>query len=110
MTLRERMLLRAASGPIAALMLVLSVAVPVMERADVSHELAVESEHDPATCPPPHDHTVCTQVTANQGATASGPEHRRRPVLLHVDAPDASAVPGPPAFASGPPSRAPPTR
>ena len=59
---------RAVASPLAALLLTLSVAVPVMERADVSHAPAVESEHQPGTCPAPHDHTVCTQVGANHAA------------------------------------------
>ncbi|MEQ9398599.1 MAG: hypothetical protein RJQ04_05475 [Longimicrobiales bacterium] len=105
---REHALLRGLSGPLAALMLVLSVAVPVLERADVSHELAIESEHDPNTCPPVHDHTVCTQVGANHGAVADGPEHRERLVVLDLAAPNGSSVPARPAFSSGPPSRAPP--
>ena len=47
-----------------ALILVVGVAVPVLERAEIVAEPAVESEHNPATCPPAHDHTLCTQVSA----------------------------------------------
>jgi hypothetical protein len=58
----------AVSTPLATLMLALGVAVPVMERADFARAPVVESEHEPGTCPTPHDHTVCTQVGANHAA------------------------------------------
>lgn len=73
MTRSRRVLKAAVSGPLAALLLVLSVAVPVLERADLTHGTVVESEHDPGSCPTPHDHTVCTQVSANQSATGATP-------------------------------------
>ena len=60
----------AVTGPLAALMLTLSIAVPLVERADFVHETVVESHHDPAQCPSAHNHTVCTQVSANQVAPA----------------------------------------
>ena len=66
----KRGLRGAVSAPIAALLLLGSVAVPVLERADFSHETVVESEHDPGRCPTPHDHTVCTQVSANHSASS----------------------------------------
>ncbi len=46
-------------------MLVLSVAVPLVERADLDHHERWESAHDPSVCAPAHDHTICTQVGAN---------------------------------------------
>ncbi len=46
-------------------MLALSVAVPLMERADLDHNERWESGHDPAACAPAHDHKICTQVGAN---------------------------------------------
>ena len=63
----------AVTAPLATLMLLLSVAVPLVERADFIAETVVESEHDPANCPTPHDHTVCTQVGANHAAGACHP-------------------------------------
>lgn len=61
---------RGTSTGVMLLMLTLSFAVPLMERADQSHAPVVESTHDPASCPPGHDHTVCTQVGANLLALA----------------------------------------
>jgi hypothetical protein len=53
------------SAWLSALMLMLSVAVPLVERADLDHQVRWESDHDPAACAPAHDHTICTQVGAN---------------------------------------------
>ncbi len=68
MTRVRRPFRRAVASPLAALLLTLSVAVPVMERADFAHAPVVESEHQPGACPAPHDHTVCTQVGANHAS------------------------------------------
>lgn len=50
---------------LSALMLALSVAVPLLERADLGKVAAAESQHDPATCAPGHNHTLCTLVGAS---------------------------------------------
>jgi hypothetical protein len=72
----ERQAVRRVPGALlATLMLLLSVVVPVLERADLSLEPVAESAHDPGTCAPSHDHTLCTQVGANV-ALASGPVHQ----------------------------------
>ena len=57
---------RALWAPLTALMLLLSVAIPMLDIADFGSEAVVESQHDPASCAPAHDHTLCTQVGANQ--------------------------------------------
>ena len=46
-------------------MVALSVAVPLVARADLDHHERWESEHSPGACAPAHDHTICTQVGAN---------------------------------------------
>ena len=74
MTSSRRFWNAAVAGPLAALLLVLSVAVPVLERADVAHGTVVESQHDPGSCPTPHDHTVCAQYGANQSASGNAPD------------------------------------
>ena len=56
---------RALSAWLSTLMLVLSVAVPLVERADLDHQVRWESGHDASSCAPGHDHTICTQVGAN---------------------------------------------
>ena len=62
---RDNALRKALAAWLPALLVVLSVAVPVLERDEFAAEAAVESEHTPGTCPTAHDHTVCTQVGAN---------------------------------------------
>jgi hypothetical protein len=53
------------SAALAALLVALSVAVPMLDRADAGSGPVVEGEHHPGTCPPAHDHTVCTQFGGN---------------------------------------------
>ncbi len=53
------------SAALALLMVTLSVVVPMLDRADAGSGPVVESEHHPGTCPPAHDHTVCTQHGGN---------------------------------------------
>ncbi|MDX1645508.1 MAG: hypothetical protein R3304_00080 [Longimicrobiales bacterium] len=52
-------------GGISALLLTLSVAVPVLEQDPQLFESVAENEHAPGECPSGHDHTVCTQVAKN---------------------------------------------
>jgi hypothetical protein len=72
MTRTRRSFRAALASPLAAVLLTLSVVVPVMDRADFAHAPVVESEHQPGSCPTPHDHTVCTQVGANHAAPGAG--------------------------------------
>lgn len=53
------------AGPLMAITWVTAAAAPLLERADIPHAAAIESHHDPAKCPPPHDHRLCTQAGAN---------------------------------------------
>jgi hypothetical protein len=99
---------RIVSTVLATLMLTLSVAVPLMERADVTGTLAVESRHDPSTCPHGHDHRLCTQIGANFSFATSVYHHRVAPVLLRTSTPVAPATRAFEPFQEGPPSRAPP--
>ena len=86
-----RLFRTSVATPLAVAMLALSVAVPVLEVADLTHAPVVESEHAPDTCPPAHDHTVCTQVGANH--SAAGSDAAERPIeiiergltVVHVD-------------------------
>lgn len=97
-----------ASIGISLLMLTLSVAVPVLERAELANELAAESEHNPATCPTGHDHTVCTQVGANLALASAEQERRPAHAVITVAAPRQAPQSRSRAFAEGHPSRAPP--
>lgn len=100
--------LAALAAPLSALIVVLSVAVPLLERADIRHESAVESQHDPSTCPTAHDHTVCTQVGANHVAPSGGVGRRPQPTSFASRAPASAAPRGSAPPTLGPPSRAPP--
>ena len=99
MNRRNRRRRTAVAAPLAALLLTLSVAVPVVERADLTHEPVVESEHQPDSCPAPHDHTICTQVGANHAAPRGAPEvrsdgvvRRSTPAATADHAPDARVL------------------
>ena len=59
------MMRRAVSAWLAALLLVVTVAVPMLDTGEFSHEAAFESAHSAASCLLGHDHTICTQVGAN---------------------------------------------
>lgn len=92
-----------------ALIVTLSVAVPVLERADLGRVNALESQHDPATCSPGHNHTLCTQVGGSH-ALASRPDLRvgvspfvRGPVAANLVSVFIAAL------ADGHPTRAPPS-
>lgn len=93
---------------LAALMLSLSVAVPVLERADLVHAPVAESQHAPGSCPSAHDHTVCTQVGANLSATASGDAPGLTEILGTVSAPVMAPRVAQSPLPEGHPSRAPP--
>jgi len=98
---------RTVSTVLAALMLTLSVAVPQMDRGEVTGALAVESHHSSA-CPHGHDHRLCTQVGANFSFVTSAYRPRVAPVVLHTTPPATPATRAFRPFQEGPPSRAPP--
>lgn len=99
---------RFVSMGVVTLMLAVSVAVPLMERDELVPEPVAESEHNPATCPPAHDHRVCTQVSANL-AVASVSQERTLPkgAVLQLAPVGQAAVP-PAGLSDGNRSRAPP--
>ena len=70
MKLRRRGIRQVFGTCLSALIVALSVAVPVMGRGDLSRGNAVESQHDPVNCAPAHNHTLCTQVGANHALTS----------------------------------------
>ncbi len=93
---------------ISLLIFTLSVAVPVLERADLVDEPVAESEHNPATCPTAHDHTVCTQVGANLSAPSDVQEHQLPHAVVRVATPIETLRGLSAAFSEGHRSRAPP--
>jgi hypothetical protein len=93
---------------ISVLMLTLSIAVPVLERADLVAEPVAESEHDPDACPPPHDHTICTQVSASFSLPAMTGHHGLAGVVVPVAPPPVAPSVASAAFSEGHRPRAPP--
>ncbi|MCG6956621.1 MAG: hypothetical protein LJF04_11595 [Gemmatimonadetes bacterium] len=104
-----RRIRRAFGVPLAVLMLAPSVAIPILDRAELEHHLALERPgHDPSTCPPGHDHNLCLQVRANHPVPTVGTEWLRpAEVVSFVEPPEASAVSPRPTRATHHP-RAPP--
>ncbi|GMV07178.1 MAG: hypothetical protein AMXMBFR53_34530 [Gemmatimonadota bacterium] len=99
---------RALGGPMSALVVMLSAAVPMLDVADLRTGTTVESQHDPASCAPSHDHTVCTQVGANHALAGRAPV-RTPATFAHARVPlrTLRSVLGP-VLADGHPTRAPP--
>ncbi len=85
-----------------------SITVPLLERGGFFLQDVVESEHDPATCAHPHDHRVCTQISANLSVAAGTHDHRLAHDFVDVAAPDAPRSTTAKPLLEGPPSRAPP--
>ena len=99
---------KGASLGIALLMLTMSLAVPVLERAEMVGGPVAESEHDPVTCPTAHDHRICTQVSANLSAASRVQEHRLAHAVVPIATPPETPRGALAAFSEGHPSRAPP--
>jgi len=110
MKTREPRIRQVLGTCLAALMVTLSVAVPLLERADLARGTALESQHNPTTCAPAHNHTLCTQV----GASHALPSRRDLRVgsSLFVYGPQGRPLGASflPALVDGHPTRAPPLR
>ena len=108
MNQKGKLLRQAVSVGLSAVMLVIWISVPLLERADLVNESVMESEHNPSTCLPGHDHTVCTQVVANLAAPSAGQEKQQQDVIVrHLNPGEADLVVHS-VLAEGHPSRAPP--
>lgn len=97
-----------ASLGVTLVMLAVAVAVPGLERASGGPGPVLESEHSPASCPPGHDHTICTQVEANAPLTGTVPLHEAHGDVAVIRAVGLSTVPARRTLPRGHPSRAPP--
>jgi len=106
-TRRDKIRKHLAVG-ISLFMLVMSVAVPVLERAELFNEPVAESAHDPGECPTGHDHTICTQVGANLSAPAEGHSRGLATSVVRVALPTHALAGRSSLFEVGHPSRAPP--
>lgn len=106
---RSRDILRQSlTAVLATLMLTLSVAQPVLGVADLAHQAAVESQHDPGDCPQGHDHTICTQLGANYAAPSSVAVRGQDRPTTHVVLPNRFVAPVLAVLRDGNPTRAPP--
>ena len=106
---REWMFVRKlVSIGLSATMLTIWISAPLLEQVDLVHDPIVESEHNPSTCPPAHDHTVCTQVVANLAALSGGVEKKQLDILVRVPDSFEINVLVQSAFIQGHPARGPP--
>ena len=105
---RHELSRKGISAVVAILMLTLSIALPVLEHSDILDEPVAESEHNPATCPSGHDHTICTQVGVNMALPAESPAYAPGLHEATVGAPGEQPTVLSAAFPEGHPSRAPP--
>ncbi|HZD04973.1 MAG TPA: hypothetical protein VE173_08640, partial [Longimicrobiales bacterium] len=76
-----------------ALMAALSVVVPMLDAGDAFRGPGIESEHHASTCVVVHDHTICTQVSANRALTTHAPPPRRPATELVLPDPVSAAPP-----------------
>lgn len=93
---------------ISLLILMLSVVVPVLERAEVENAPVAESAHNPAECPTGHDHTICTQVGANLSAPSGEVVHTLAFAVTGTTTLRGNSTLATDAFFEGHPSRGPP--
>ena len=108
MNQKGKVIRQAVSDGLSAVMLVIWISVPLLERSDLVNEPVVESEHNPSTCPPAHDHTVCTQVVANLAAPSTGQEEQQQDLVVRHLGPSEVDVVVYSVISEGHPSRAPP--
>tara|TARA_B100000809_G_scaffold260695_1_gene308116 strand:+ start:3514 stop:3846 length:333 start_codon:yes stop_codon:yes gene_type:complete len=108
MNQKGKVIRQAVSVGLSAVMLVIWISVPLLERADLVNEPVVESEHNPSTCPPAHDHTVCTQVVANLATPSVGLEEQQQDVIVRDLRPAETDILVHAVLSEGHPSRAPP--
>ena len=108
MNKKGKVIRQAVSVGLSAVMLVIWISVPLLERADLVNEPVVESKHNPSTCPPAHDHLICTQVVANLAAPSVGLEEQQQDVIVRDLSPDETDILVHSVLSEGHPSRAPP--
>lgn len=110
MTLSGKGLRRALVGPLAVLLLAPGVAIPILDRADFEHTLAIEGPgHDPAHCPPGHDHDLCMQLRANHPAPTLGAAYLHPGAVIRLALPQTPRATSPRPVRGTYRPRAPPT-
>jgi len=108
MNIRREKTRKVFSTGLSLLLFTLSVAVPLLERADLVHEPVIESAHNPAQCPPAHDHTICAQASANLPVAGSATMMALAFVVFDASGPVSTRRASSAVFPDGHPSRAPP--
>lgn len=103
-----RSIRRSVSAPVTLVLLTLGVATSAMERADLSRAPVMESEHEPGSCPAPHDHRICTQVSANHAAPGADRRAASGDAVRVVRSTEDSRRPLPASTVRSSPARAPP--
>ena|SRR3990172_6291027 len=106
---RERGIRQVLGTCLWALIVTWSVAVPVLERADLARTTAFESRHDPVACSPGHNHTLCTQVGASQALPSRQDLRVGEPTSVRGASVGHLGSVFVPALADGHPTRAPPS-
>ena len=106
--IHKRLAHKSLSAGLAALVLALSVAVPLLERGEFVEQTAVESAHDPGRCGHAHDHRICAQVGANLSIVSASFENRAAHVVVRPPRPAEPRSNLLDTFVEGPPPRAPP--
>lgn len=108
MTQNHLLIRKAFTAWLSALVLLMSVVVPLIERGEWALDTAVESQHNAATCVPGHDHRLCTQVGANVAFVSTPAPLDGPPRLVCLFTSNTSSAGVQVAFFEGNPSRAPP--
>lgn len=76
-----------------AVVLALSVVVPTLDSGADFAGPGIESEHHASTCVVVHDHTICTQVSANRALTTHAAAPRRAAAELVLPDPAPTRTP-----------------
>jgi hypothetical protein len=109
MTRTGRGFRRALAAPLWVLMMLPSVSIPILDRAQVGQTLAVERPASgPASHPRGHDHRLCTQVRANPPVPTVATAHRQADEVIRVPVVVSRRIPFLRALRSTCRSRAPP--
>ena len=100
---------KALSAALSALLVALSVAVPLIGRADLDHREQWESHHQHGVCDTGHDHTICTSVGANLSMPATAVAYQPALVVVSTGRSPGLTAAARHGLRLGHPTRAPPS-
>lgn len=75
---------RLVASVTSALVVALSVVVPLLDGGPGFEGPVFEADHHGSACVVVHDHTICTQVSANLALAPASPNPERLPALIPV--------------------------